>query len=126
MIGKYIGIQAIIRQGNLDDYVPCAAYSLNLVGQSAAGCCQLGAGFFDFLRSLYSFFVFSTYRWKLLNDQLVNKGKRMSDTRWSARKDVTNALIIGYDEIYDALEGIVEDVEQKADTRQNPVDSHPT
>ena len=42
----------------------------------------------------------------------------MSDSRWSARKDATKALISGYDEINDALEGIVEDVEQKADTRQ--------
>ena len=42
----------------------------------------------------------------------------MSDTRWSARKYATNALISGYDEINDALEGIDEDVEQKADTRQ--------
>ena len=42
----------------------------------------------------------------------------MTDTRWSARKDATKALIRGYDEINDALEGIVEDVEQKADTRQ--------
>ena len=42
----------------------------------------------------------------------------MSDTGWSGRKDVTKALISGYDEINDALEGIVEDVEQKADTRQ--------
>ena len=52
----------------------------------------------------------------------MNKGlppvKRMSDTCWSARKDATKALISGYDEIHDALEGIVEVVEQKADTRQ--------
>ena len=42
----------------------------------------------------------------------------MSDTRWSARKDATKALISGFDEINDVLEGIIEDVEQKADTRQ--------
>ena len=121
MSGKYNGIQTIIRQqSKLADYVPCAAHSLNLVGQSAAGCCQLSVGFFDFLRRLYSFFAACTYRWKLLNDQLVNKGlptvKRISDTRWSARKDATKALISGFDEINDALGGIVQDVEQKADT----------
>ena len=36
MSGKYNGMQAIIRQqGKLADYVPFAAHSLNLVGQSA-------------------------------------------------------------------------------------------
>ena len=65
--GKYNGMQAIIRQqSKLADFVPCAAHSLNLNGQSAAGCCQLFVGFFEFLRRLYSFFAASTYRWKLL------------------------------------------------------------
>ena len=60
--GKYNGMQAIIRQqSKLADYVPCAAHSLNLVGQSAAGCCQLFVGFFNLLRRLYSFFAASTY-----------------------------------------------------------------
>ena len=67
--GKYNGMQAIIRlHCELADYVPCAAHSLNLVGQSAAGYCQLAVGFFDFLQRLYTFFAASTHRRKVLND----------------------------------------------------------
>ena len=51
-----------------------AAHSLNLVGQFAAGYCQLAVGFFDLLRRLYLYFDASTYHWKLLSDQLVSKG----------------------------------------------------
>ena len=122
--GKYNGMQAIIRQHcELADYVPCAADSLNLVGQSAAGYCQLAVGGFDFLQRLYSFFATLTHRWKILNDQLSSKSlptvKRMSDTRWSARADATEALVKGYDEINAALEEIADDVDQKADGRQD-------
>ena len=42
----------------------------------------------------------------------------MSDTRWSARADATKALVKGYDEINAAFEEIADDVEQKADIRQ--------
>ena len=123
MSGKYNGMQAIIRQQcNLAEYVPCAAHSLNLVGQSAVGCCQLVVGFFNFVQRLYSFFVPSTHRWKILTDQLSSKSrptvKRMSDTRWSARADATKALVEGYDEINAALEEIADDVEENPDTRE--------
>ena len=123
MSGKYNGMQAIIREQNeLAVYVPCAAHSLNLVGQFAASCCQLVQGFFDFLQRLFSFFVASTYRWKLLNDELTAKGlatiKRLSDTRWSARTDATKALVHGYGTINAALEALADNTEQKAVTRQ--------
>ena len=100
MSGKYNGMQAIIRQlCELAENVPCAAHSLNLVGQSATSCCQLAVGFFDFLQRLYSFFAASTSRWKVLNHQLSSKSpptvKRMSDTRWSALADATKALVKG-------------------------------
>ena len=121
MSGKYNGMQAIIRQQcSFAEYVPCAAHSLNLVGQSAVGCCQLAVGFFSFLQRLYSFFAASTHRWKILTDQLSSKGlptvKRMSDTRWSARADATKALFMGYNEINAALEEIAGDDEEKAET----------
>jgi hypothetical protein len=123
MSGKYSGMQAIMRQHcELADYVPCAAHSLNLVGQSAASSCQLAVGFFDFLQRLYSFFAASTHRWKVLNVKLSSKNlpavKRMSDTRWSARTDATEALVKGYDKINAALEEIADDVDQKAEGRQ--------
>lgn len=85
MSGKHNGMQPIIRQqSKLADCVPCATHSLNLVGQSAVGCCQLAVRFFDFIQRLYSFFVASTCHWILLNNDLMTKGlpivKRMSDT----------------------------------------------
>ena len=123
MSGKYNGMQAIIRQQcNLAEYVPRAAHSLNLVGQTAVGCCTLAIGFFRFLQGLYSFFSASPHRWKVLMDQLSSEGlptvKRMLDTRWSARADATKALVKGYDEINDALVEIAGDEEEKAETRE--------
>ena len=114
MSGKYNGMQAIIRQQyNFAEYVPCAAHSLNLIGQSAVGSCQLAVGFFSFLQGLYSFFAASMHRWKILTDQLSSKGlptvKRMSDTQWSACADATKALFMGYNEINAALEEIAGD-----------------
>ncbi|CAB4019206.1 zinc finger MYM-type 1-like [Paramuricea clavata] len=121
MSGKYNGMQAIIRhQCNLAEYVHCATHSLNLVGQTAVGCCTLAIGFFRFLQGLYSFFSASPHRWKVLMDQLSSEGlptvKRMSDTRWSARADAIKALVKGYDEINDALVEIADDEEEKAET----------
>ena len=116
-------MQAIIRQQcNLAEYVPCAAHSLNLVGQTAVGCCTLAIGFFWFLQGLYSFFSASPHRWKVLMNQLSSEDlptvKRMSDTRWSARAYATKALVKGYDEINNALVEISGDEEEKAETRE--------
>ena len=122
MSGKYNGMQAIIRQHcNLAVYVPCVAHSLNLVGHSSASSCQQAAGFFSFLQRLYTFLAASPHRWKVLTDQLSSKSlptvKRMSDTRWSACADATKALVKGYDEIYDALEEINNDKDEKPDAK---------
>ena len=51
-------------------YVPCAAHSLNLVGQSAAGCCQLAVEFFDFLQRLYTFFAVLVKAYEEINSAL--------------------------------------------------------
>ena len=87
--------------------MPCAAHFLNLVGQSDVGCCKLAVNFFSFVECLYSFFVASTHRWKILTNQLSSQSrptvKCMSDTRWSAHADATKALVEGYDEINTAL-----------------------
>ncbi|XP_028404108.1 uncharacterized protein LOC114526788 [Dendronephthya gigantea] len=122
MSGKYNGMQAIIQQHcNLAEYVPCAAHSLNLVGQSSASCCQQAVRFFSFLQRLYSFFAASPHCWKVLTDQLSSKSlptvKRMSDTRWLARADATKALVKGYDEINAALEEIHNDEDEKPDAK---------
>lgn len=89
MSGIYSGLQARIKQACLHAvYVPCAAHSLNLVGECAANCCTYANEFFNFLQNIYSFFSASTYRWEVL-DQCLSKPenvtvKRLSDTRWAA------------------------------------------
>ena len=122
MSGKYNGMQAIIRQHcSLAEYVPCVAHSLNLVGQSSANCCQKATGFFNFLQRLYSFFAASAHRWKVLAEKLSSKSlptvKCMSDTRWSARADATEALVKGYDEINAALEEIHSEEDEKPEAK---------
>ena len=65
--GKYIGMQQILKNKNsLVHYIPCAAHSLNVVGQSAVNCCIEAVSFFEILNRLYTFFVASTYRWDVM------------------------------------------------------------
>ncbi|XP_032652190.1 zinc finger MYM-type protein 1-like [Chelonoidis abingdonii] len=103
MSGKYSGIQAKIKESNpLVDYIPCAAHSLNLVGQSAVYCCVEAVSFFGFVQEFYHFFSASTSRWMILRDSLP-KGcpvpKSLSETQWSANSETANAVILGYPNI---------------------------
>ena len=71
MSGVYSGVQAHMRKVNdLAVWVPCAAHSLNLVGASAAECCNHAVNFFGILQSLYSFFSASPQRWSVLTEHL--------------------------------------------------------
>ena len=107
MAGKYNGMQACIRQLNeVAEYVPCAAHSLDLVGQFAAGCCQEAVIFFDFVQNIYTFFAASTYRWGLLTSALSEA---------DSRKLVVK---ISFQIIKRVLDGMADDAEQKADCRQ--------
>jgi hypothetical protein len=121
MSGKYSGMQAKIKEVNAQAvYMPCAAHSLNLVGQSAVDCCVEAVNFFGILQRLYVFFSSATKRWKLLTDSLTadcKVPKRLSDTRWSAQADATSALYIGYDKFESTLLRITQDSEQNAETR---------
>ena len=57
MSGRYKGMQAHIKQRNAAViFVPCAAHSLNLVGQSTASYCAVAVGFFDIVPKIYAFF----------------------------------------------------------------------
>lgn len=47
-------------------FVPCSAHSLNLIGLSAAGCCQEAIYFFCTVDKVYNFFSASTGRWLVL------------------------------------------------------------
>nr|XP_042706119.1 zinc finger MYM-type protein 1-like [Chrysemys picta bellii] len=71
MSGRYSGMQTKIEERNaLVDCIPCAAHSLNLVGQSAVDYCVEAVSFFGFVQELYIFFSASTSHWMILRDSL--------------------------------------------------------
>lgn len=129
MSGKYSGVQARILESNSKAvYVPCMGHSLNLSGVAAADSCIDAVNFFGFVQELYSFMSASTYRWKLLEDAVttaVDAGhssvkrmpKKISDTRWSARADALESLVLQYKAYLHAVENLAGDELQKSDTR---------
>nr|XP_047144727.1 zinc finger MYM-type protein 1-like [Hydra vulgaris] len=95
MSGRYTGLQARIKKVNpLATFVPCSAHSLNLVGECAVDCCIYASEFFILLQNIYKFFSASTYRWEILQKNLIKTEnvslKKLSDTRWSARSDAND------------------------------------
>ena len=123
MSGTYKGMQRILKNKNsLVDYIPCAAHSLNLVGQSAVDCCVEAVSFFGLLQRLYTFFAASTHRWGVLMTHVKEQPeclvpKHPSDTRWSARADATEAVYRGYHQFQSALREISGDTTQNGSTR---------
>lgn len=122
MSGVYSGVQAHMRKVNdLAVWVPCAAHSLNLVGASAAECCNHAVNFFGILQSLYCFFSASPQRWSVLTEHLpsnINVLKSLSETRWSARADASKALMLNYDNVRLSLKQLA------ASDRQPPAAVH--
>ena len=88
MSGCYTGMQTRLKNKNSAAvFIPCAAHSLNLVGQAAASCCIEAVSYFGFIQSLYTFFSASTHRWAILMKSLEGKKrtltvKSLSGTRW--------------------------------------------
>lgn len=132
MSGKYKGVQAEIKKRNkLAHYVPCAAHSLNLVGESSVDECVEATSFFGFLQKLYAFFVASTHRWEILIKNIKKQNeecgdhtrlltvKQLSTTRWSSREQAVKSLVINYDGIFNALKQLAEDTSEKKDTRND-------
>lgn len=123
MSGRYTGMQTRLRNRNSAAvFIPCAAHSLNLVGQAAASCCVEAVSYFGFIQTLYTFFSASTHRWANLMKSLEGKPraltvKSLSGTRWSARADATEALVDGYSSIQAALRNIESDLEQTPEAR---------
>ena len=121
MSGRYNGMQAFIKQHNsAAEYVPCAAHSLNLVGQNSASCCRGAVGFFDILQKLYTYFTASTYRWTVLQTHLGKRQpvvKRSEGTRWSSKNEAVTAIAVSYTEVCAALDEIADDNSYKPDAR---------
>ncbi|KAL4104368.1 hypothetical protein QTP88_019669 [Uroleucon formosanum] len=107
MSGIYSGLQARIKEACPHAvYIPCAAHSLNLVGECAANCCINANDFINFLQNIYSFFSASTYRWDMLDQSLSKPDnetvKRLSDTRWAARYEACLSLSRNWNDILKA------------------------
>ncbi|XP_014492284.1 52 kDa repressor of the inhibitor of the protein kinase-like [Vigna radiata var. radiata] len=133
MSGPYNGLQAKIKQiSPTAEYVPCAAHSLNLVGECAAKCCESAVLFFDTLQEVYTFFTASTARWNILFNQYEKAEKKrkeskenkrthilqnLSKTRWSARSDACVALFESYWEVISALFDVEEDDQQNPNAK---------
>jgi hypothetical protein len=122
MSGRYNGLQAKVKEDSPRAmYVPCFAHSLNLVGVCAAESCTQASSFFGFVQNIYTFFAASTGRWSLLTSALTHNQlsvKQLSATRWSARYDAVRALRLGFAEIHQVLEGIVNDQLFKPEAQQ--------
>ncbi|XP_046608527.1 zinc finger MYM-type protein 1-like [Neodiprion virginianus] len=123
MSGCYGGVQAkIIERNPLAIYVPCAAHSLNLVGQAAADCCSRATRFFMFVQHVYTFLSAATSRWGQIKSKVENQPgmllpKSLSGTRWSARAEACRALVRSWESLRDALDDIAENGSEKPSTK---------
>lgn len=116
MSGQYSELQSRIKSFNsFAEYVPCSAYSLNLVEICAAESCSSAISFFMLLQELYNFFSSSTARWDILKTYLRKNisVKNLSVTRWSARFDACHALFNSYAFIIETLHSIVDNQKEK-------------
>lgn len=137
MSGIYKGVQAKIKEScQYAEYIPCSAHSLNLVGTCAAQSCQESVKFFNIFQELHNLTTLSTQRSQILKDECESYKKQkekeflnssdqskkvttrktvkdLSDTRWSARHDSCESLLLLWEPIIKALEKIEGDKTQK-------------
>lgn len=69
------------------------------------------------MQQLYVFFSASTSRWSVLQEHSTSL-KNLSQTRWSRRSDASKALKNNFESVYNALENIALDGDQKAEVRR--------
>jgi hypothetical protein len=108
MSGAYQGVQARILEINkCAFFVPCAAHSLNLVGQNAASKILQAKLILGQIQNLFIFFSGSTQRWSLLHKYLKKTLKGHSATRWSSKSDAVSTLLVEFKNVCDALTELV-------------------
>ncbi|GCB64800.1 hypothetical protein scyTo_0000329 [Scyliorhinus torazame] len=122
MKGSEKGLQALFKNINrYADYVPCAAHSLNLVGEKAVSTVPDVVDYFGILQGLYVFFSGSPRRWGFLNTQgnLHFSLKSLSVTRWSAHYEAIRAIKNGYMGILQTLKHIFKDSEENPECKRD-------
>ncbi|EZA55153.1 Zinc finger MYM-type protein [Ooceraea biroi] len=99
-------------------FMPCGAYSLNLVVNDAATGSLEITNFLNIVQELYCFFSVSTYRWNILKTEVPSLTlKPLSNTRWESRVESIKALRFNLHHVYDALYSIYSDESKDNDTK---------
>ncbi|GCB66187.1 hypothetical protein scyTo_0000558 [Scyliorhinus torazame] len=122
MKGSEKGLQALFKNINrYADYVPCAAHSLNRVGEKTVSTVPEVVDYFGILQELYVFCSGSPRRWGILNTQgnLHFSQKSSSVTRWSAHYEAVRAIKNGYMGILQTLKHIFEESEEKPECKRD-------
>ncbi|XP_017476915.1 PREDICTED: zinc finger MYM-type protein 1-like [Rhagoletis zephyria] len=122
LAGIYGGLQRLIIQRNESAiFVPCTAHSLNLVGKNSVSKNITASNFFDMIEKLYGFFVYSSFRWNRLKEQLSEKGefmlKRATGTRWSAKFQSVQALHSCYLKVLTVLNSLISEKSLSEDNK---------
>ncbi|KAL6205827.1 hypothetical protein ACLB2K_023079 [Fragaria x ananassa] len=112
MKGKHKGVQRKLLDINPRAfYTPCGSHSHNLTLSDVAKCCDKADLFFGVVQRIYTLFADSTKRWKILTDNISEKGftlKSLSTTRWESRFDSVKAIVTQAPEIREALLDLAE------------------
>lgn len=105
MKGKHQGVQKRFLEINPRAfYMSCACHSLNLTVCDMANSCNKAISFFGVVQHLYTLFVGSTKRWKILQDHVHHLTlKSLSTTRWESNVNSIEAIITQPNEIRDDL-----------------------
>lgn len=117
MAGVYKGVQARIQKINKNAFfVPCAAHSLNLIGQNAFEKDLSGKLLSGQIQNIFNFFSASPIRWSILKKHVKRTVKSLSSTRWSAKALAVSILSSEFRGILNALEEMKKSTEVNSQT----------
>ena len=94
MSGKYNAVQAIIKeQYPTDMFSPCGRHTLNLCGYDAAECIPEAITYFRNAQTIYTLFICSPKRWKIMAKRIGCSLICISGTRWSNRVESAKPFV---------------------------------